>query len=186
LILAAEGEVVEKDDGVVVADGGFEQPFDVVGGAGHDDFDQGQVHKEGVDRLAVVGAGADAAAVLGHKDDGQPGLSAEHIAHGGGLVGDLVEGQVEKGAEHQVDDRAQPGGGGADTGAGDTQLGDGGVDDPGVAELGVQPACAGEDAEPDILADQDDVGVLAEFFGQSSLNGSDIGFAWHSYTQVSS
>ena len=178
--LTAQRQMVEEDHRVVITDGGFEQPLDIIGRAGHDHFDQRQVHKERVDSLAMMRAGANPAAVLGHKDNRQFGLTAKHIAHGRSLVGNLVKGQVQKGAEHQVNDRAQAGCRRANARAGNAQFRNRRIDHPLVTKLRVQTTGAGKDANAHIFANQQHILVATHLLTQRRLNRSNISFTRHS------
>ena len=78
-------------------------------------------------------------------------LAAEHVLELGRLVEDLVEADAHEVDEHQLGDRAQAGGGGADGGADEAALGDRRVQHAVAAELGHQPLGDAERAAPGVL-----------------------------------
>ena len=127
----------------------------------------------GVQALAVLGGRAARRAQVGAEDDGHLELAAGHVVHLGGLVGDLVHGQGQEIAEHDVDHRPHAGHGGADADAGKAGFGDRRVDHAGRAELLDQPA---EHLERraglgDVFADDEDAGVAAHLLGQRLVHG---------------
>ena len=177
--LAARRQLAQEDDRVVVADGRLQQPLGVVGVARRDHLDQGHVHEQRVHGLAVVGAGGEAAAVLGHEDDRDLRLAAEHVAHAAGLVGDLVHGQIEERPEHEVDHRPQPGHRRAHAHAGHRQLRDRRVHHPPGPELAVQAPRAGEHPQPDVLADEQDALIGPHLLSERLSDRGYVGLLRH-------
>ena len=109
----------------------------------------------------------------GAHHHGDAPVAAGHVVRFGGLVDHLIHGEGEEVAEHDVDDGAQAGHGGADADAGESGFGDGSIDDALGAEFFDQ---AGEHFERragfgDVFAENADAGVAAHFFGQRFANG---------------
>ncbi len=157
--------VFKEDDGVVVADGGLEQPLGVVGGRGNDDFQSGHVARPRVQRLRVLRRRPARGAHRRANDERHLPRAARHVMDLCGLVDDLIHDERQEIAEHDVDDRTQTGHRRADAEAREARLGDRGVDDALRSELLDQPL---HDLERgarfgDIFAKQDDPRVAAHF-----------------------
>ncbi len=173
--------VLEAEDGVVVADGGGEQALGVVGGGRHDHLQAGDVAEHGLQALGVLGGHPQAAAAGAAHHDGQLGLAAEHVAHLGHLVNDLVEGNKEEVYEHDLHHRPQAGGGRPHGQAEDGRFGDGSVNHP----LGPEPL---KQAQGDphggmlahVLAGDEDGGVAFHLLLEGFIEGHEINDRAHS------
>jgi hypothetical protein len=119
--------LLEEHHRVVVADRGFQQSLGVVGGGRDDHLEAGHVAHPGLHALRMLGRRAGPRAPGGAQHHGHGRLPAELVAHLGGLVGQLVHGDGEEVAEHDLHDRAHAGDGRAHRGPGDGRLADRGV-----------------------------------------------------------
>jgi len=125
--------------------------------------------------------GPQAGARHGANDEGNARLAAEHVTQLGGLIEQRIEGHADEVHEHQLDDRPQAGGGGADGDAHEAHLADRRVAHAIGTEGLVQAARHSHDSTPglrdalflasaaarDVLAEQDHVGIR----GQSDVQG---------------
>ena len=110
---------------------------------------------------------------------------AEHVAHLGGVVEELVHADADKVDEHQLGDGAHAGGSSANGGAHECGLRQRGVQDALVAELLDEAAGGAEGSAPgvddaqmlatgaagDFLAHDDDGRVAAHLLGQGFVDG---------------
>ena len=169
--------VEHHDHRVVVARGADDQPLGVVGRAGHHHLQAGQVADPSLQALAVLGGEAGAGA--GHAEDGdrQRGPPAEHVAHLGELVGDLVHAFAHEVHEHHVDDRAAAGGGGADAEADDALLGNRRIKHPVRAEFLQDAVVVAVHAAGfgDVLAGHEGVRLFLHHRAHAFGDGGDVG-----------
>ena len=127
--------VLQEDHRVVVPDRRLQQALAVRRGVGRDHLQTGHVVEPRLQGLAVLRRLA-AARADGHPDDQRHvHLAAEHIAHFCRHIHDLVHGQGDPVAEHDLHHRPKPGSRRAHAHAGEGGLGDGGVDHPVKAEF---------------------------------------------------
>ena len=122
---AHEHLVLKVHDGVVVVDGREHEAQGVLRAGGVDDLQAGDVGQPGLEALGVLRRGARARARGQADDHGHGNLAAEHIAHLGGLVDELVHADGEEVAEHQLGYGPQARGRRADGAAYYRALGDG-------------------------------------------------------------
>ncbi|CAB4989186.1 unannotated protein [freshwater metagenome] len=135
------------------------------------------MREPGLEALAVLGSGRHASAAGGRDGQGDGDRAPEHVLHLGRLVEDLVHGDADEIHEHQVAHRSKAPGSSTDAEADDRLLGDRGVLDPLVAIGGEEAIEHVEDAAVagDILADEEDVGVLGHDLVHALVEGLDIG-----------
>ena len=145
----------------------------------------------GIEALAVLRGGAEAGAVHGADHHRGHRLAAEHVLELGGLVEDLVEADPHEVDEHQLGDRAQPGGRGTDGGTDEAALGDRRVQHAVAAELGHQPLGDAERAAPgvvlagraqaagDVLAHDDDAVVALHLLAERLVDRLTVALLGH-------
>src|SRR6185437_12297662 len=86
--------VFEKDAGIIVANGGFDQAFGVIGGGWADDLQAGIVDEPHLGILRVEGAAVDVSTAGAAQDE--RGWRAPEIVSLGHHVADLVEGAADE------------------------------------------------------------------------------------------
>jgi len=171
--------VLEEDDRIVVANGGLDEAFGIVGGGGADDFQARSVHEVhfGILRMKRAAMHVAAAGTADHERSGR----APSVVGFGDHVGDLVEGTADEVHELEFGDGAQAGESCAEGCTDDRGFGDGGIDDPLGAEA-VDEAVGdleGAAVDADVLADTKDGGVALHFFPDSLADGFEIGESRH-------
>ena len=82
--------MLDEDDRVVVADGGFEQPFGVGGSGGHDDLQSGHMSDPGLEALGMIRAHSAADAALDSDGQWDFELSAGHVMELCGVIDELI------------------------------------------------------------------------------------------------
>ena len=127
--------MLDEDHGVVAADRRLEESLGVGGSRRQHD---GQARKMSEECLGTVRMGR--AQVSGDprvapEHDRHRELAAAHVAHVGGIVHELVEGDVAEAVGHELDDRAQSDHRRADADPGEAVLGNRRVDDATAPEL---------------------------------------------------
>ena len=172
---AVEIFVLEEDAGIVVADGGFDEAFGVVGRGGADDFEAGIVDEPHLGILRVEGAAVDVSAA-GAAQDERSGRAPE-VVRFRDHVGDLVEGAADEVHELKFGDGAHAGERGSEGRADDGGLGDGRVDDALGAEAVDESVGDFEGAavNADVFAEAEDGGVAVHFFPDSLADGFEVG-----------
>ena len=177
--------MLKEHHGVVVADGGQQQALGGVSIRRADAFESRDVAEQRVEGLGVLGGAAEPRADAGEHDERNLDLPAEHVAHLGGVVEQLVHADADEIDEHQLGDGAHTGGSGADGGAHEGSFGERGVQHALVAELLNQAAGGAERAAPgvhdaqmlaagaagDFLAHDDDGGVATHFLDEGFIDG---------------
>ena len=150
--------VLQEDNGVVVPDGGLEQPLGVVRRGGRHDLEAGGAREERLDALGMVQRAPDAAAVGRPDDHRDAQLPVRSVPDLGGLADELVCGGPDEVGELDLGDRAHSVHRGAQRDAGDGRLGQGGVDHPLLPELLDEAVGGQEHAAPgaDVLAHYED------------------------------
>ena len=164
---AIEHFVFEDEDGVGIADRGFQQALGIGRVRGGDDLEAGDVGIPGGIALRVLGCDAGGCAVGAAEDDRAAHLAARHVKRLGGRVDDLVDRLHGEVPGHELDDRLQAREGRADADAGKALFGDRRVDHALGAEL-VEQALAdlvGALVLGDFLAHQEDIAIAAHLFG---------------------
>jgi hypothetical protein len=127
------------------------------------------------------------AAPGGHADDQRNAeLTAGHVAEGGGVVHDLVEGEEAEVDGHHLDDRSHPAERRSDTGPDEGRLRQRGVVHALGAELREQPVADGEGAAiaADVLAHQEDARVRSQRVAQRRPHGLAIAHLLHGVAGV--
>ena len=177
-----QGLLLKEHDGVVVPDGGFQQALGVVGGGGNDHLQAGEVSQTCLEALGVLGGGTGACTGSGAHDHRHLHLAAEHEAHLGRFVDQLVKADAHEVGEHQLHNGTHARHGGADAGADVGLLGDGGVHDPILAELFQHAAgdAEGTAVLRDILAHHKDVFVTLHFLAHGVVDGLCVCDLFHS------
>ena len=127
--------VLDEDDGVVVTDRRLQQSLRVGRRRGQDDLQARHVRDPRLQRLAVLRGRAPGRAERRPQRQRHLQLPAGHVVRLRRLVRELVHDERQEVAEHDVDDRAQPGHRGTDAEAGDAGLGDRRVEHALRAEL---------------------------------------------------
>ena len=180
-LVVVENRVLQKHHGIVVADGGLEEPLDVVGGGRADDFHARMIGEDVLGRMAVGRADIGPAVGRSPDDDGDVYLSAGHVADVGGIVQDLIERHRVEAPEHELNDGADAEHGGADAQSDKTRLADRRVDDALRPEAGQQALADLISALelPHLLTHEDDVGIAFQFFGQRLIDRFAVGDEWH-------
>ena len=160
--------VLDEEHGVRLADGGLEQPARVARGGGHDHDQARHVAEPRLEALGMLGRVALARAALRADHQRHLDLAAEHVAHLGDLVDDLVHADAGEVDEHDLGHGHEAGERGAEGGADDRGLGDRGVDQALPAELVEEALRDGHGAAelPDVLADHEHPFVPAELLAQ--------------------
>ena len=142
------------------------------------------MHEPGLEALGVLGGRADAGA-LGHAQHHRDlGLAAEHEAHLGGLVEELVERHADEVDEHELGNGTQASGGGAGGAADDRAFADRGVPDAFLAEL-IEEALGHAEAAAElanVLADDEDVLVPFHLLTHRVVERLQICLFSHSYS----
>ena len=167
--------VLEENAGIVIADGGFDQAFGVVGRGRANDFETGIVDEPHFGILGVEGAAVDVSAAGAAEDERS--RRAPEVMRFRDHVADLVEGAADEVHELKFGDRAHAGERRSEGRAHDGGFGDGRVDDA----LGAEPVnetirdfkCPAVDA--DVFAEAEDGGVTVHFFPDSLTDGFEVG-----------
>ena len=172
---AVEIFVLEEDAGIVVADGGFDQAFGVVGRGGADDFEARIVDKPHLGILRVERAAVDVSAAGASEDEG--GGRAPEIVRFRDHVADLVHGAGDEIHELEFGDGAHAGERGSEGRADDGGFGDGSVDDALGAEAVDESVGDFEGAavDADVFAEAEDGWVAVHFFPDSLADGFEVG-----------
>ena len=172
---AVEIFVLEEDAGIVVADGGFDQTFGVVGRGWADDFEAGIVNEPHFGILRVEGAAVDVSATGTAQDEGS--RRSPEIVRFGDHVADLVEVAADEIHELKFSDRAHAGERSSEGCADDGGFGDGRVDDALGAEAIDESVGDFEGAavDADVFAEAEDGGVAVHFFPDSLADGFEVG-----------
>ncbi len=172
--------VLEEEDGVVGADGRFEQPLGVVGGAGGDDDEARYPRQERVEGLGMLSGQAEARPAGGANHQRQGILPARHVPQLGRLVDDGVHAAGEEVGEHDLGHRPHPRHGRSHRRAHDGVLADGRVEHPLRAELLHQAGGDGEIAAGGhVLAQDEDPLVAPHLLGQGLADGLGVGYLPH-------
>ena len=155
--------VHHREHRIVVPRRGDQETLGVIGRGRRNDLQARQVAEPRFQALGVLRGQVPAAPGHGYHRDGQLGGAAEHVAHLGHLVGDLVHALAHEVHEHDVDDGSQAGRGRTDAQAHDAFLRDGRVDHALRPELLQEPPVGAEHAPgaADVLAGDEGV-VLFE------------------------
>src|SRR6202050_3514346 len=172
---AVEVFVFEEDARIIVADGGFDQPFGVVGRGRADDFEAGIVDEPHFGILRMEGAAVDVSAA-GAAQDQRRGRAPE-IMRLRDHVADLVEGAADEIHELEFGDGAHPGERRSEGRAYDGGLGDGGVDDALGAEAIDESVGDFETSavDADVFGAAGDGGLTVHFFPDSLADGFEVG-----------
>src|SRR5579863_1711492 len=172
---AVEIFVLEEDAGVVVADGGFDEAFGVVGRGRADNFKAGIVDEPHLGILRMERAAVDVSAA-GAAEDERGGRSPE-VVRFRDHVGNLVHGAGDEIHELEFGDGAHAGERGSEGRAYDGGLGDGRVDDALGAEAVDESVGDFEGAavDADVLAEAEDGGIAVHFFPDSLADGFEVG-----------
>ena len=178
---AVEIFVLEEDAGIVVADGGFDQAFGVVGRGRADDFEAGIVDEPHLGILRVERTAVNVSAA-GPAQDERSGRAPE-VVRFRDHVADLVEGAADEvhelefgdgthASERRPEGRAHNGG-----------LGDGRVDHTLRAEAVDESVGDFERAavDADVFAQAEDGCVAVHFFPDSLADGFEVGELGHGY-----
>jgi hypothetical protein len=171
---AIEIFVLEEDAGIVVANGGFDQAFGVVGRGGADDFQARIVDEPHLGILRVEGAAVDISAAGTAKDE-RRGSSPE-IVRFRDHVRDLVHGAGDEIHELEFGDGTHARERGSEGRADDSGLGDRRVDDALRAEA-VDETVSDFKSTPvyaDVFAEAEDGGVVFHFFPDSLADGFEV------------
>ena len=171
----------EEEDGIVVADGRFEQRFGVGWcGRGHD-LETGDV-EEPADRVLGMDCPEPAAgANRGADDERDRRLFVGEVEELRRLIDEAVHGQGQEVPEHDLDDRSEAAHRASESGAGQCELRDRRVEDPAVAMPVTQTGCGGEDAagSGDVLPEEDDAVVASQLLIERVANGVAEVELWH-------
>jgi len=176
---AVEIFVLEKDHGIVVANGGFDQSLGVIGGCGAHDFETGSVYEPHLGILRMEGATVDVASAGTAQD--QRGGSSPAVVRLCNHVDNLIEGAADEVHELKFGYGTQAGEGGSESRADDGRLGDGCVDDTLGAEAVDESVGDLErsSVNADVLAQTEDCGVAGHFLPDSLADGLEIGQDGH-------
>ena len=176
--VTVEKSILHEADGIIITDGSDHEPLRIVGSGRTDDLEAGGVRQEvlrgmGVGRTDIcttVGRAAD-----DHRDIDE---TTRHVADAAGVIDDLVEADIRKAPEHELNHWTQAHHGGADAEAKEGSLTDRGVDDALRAET--LPETLGDLVGAVVLGDflthKEDVLVAGELLGKGvvqSLSVSD-------------
>ena len=173
----------KKNDGIVVADRGHEQGLGVGRRGGINDFESGRMRKDRLQTMAVLGAQLVPAAAR-HADRHRQGcLPAEHVAHHGKMVEDLVHRDIGEVDGHQFRHWPQLAEGRAGGETDDGRFGDGRVEDALRPELLEQTARHLERALifGHILPKDHDGFVALHLLEERLVDGVAIADLWHGF-----
>ena len=164
--------VLEEEDRVGIADRGCQEALGIGGEGGRDDLEAGHMGVERLDRLGVVGAAPEAAAVGSPEHHRAGPVAGGAVADLGRLADQVVRRGVDEVGELDLGDRSQPAHGEADRQAGDRELGHRRVDDAIAAEPLLEAFGGPEDASQpaDVLAEDDDPGVTLHLLEEGFAN----------------
>src|SRR5262249_42771505 len=112
--------VLEKDNGVWIADSGLQQALVVGAGVRRNDLEAGNMRIPARIALRMLRGDAGGDAVGSAEDDRAAHLPARHVAGLAGGVDDLVDRLHRKVESHELDDRPQAGKTSADPEAGES------------------------------------------------------------------
>src|SRR5687768_7819910 len=173
---AVGGFVLEKDDGVLIAQRRPQHPGDVARRARHDDLQAGHVRVERLDRLRVIEPAVDTRAPRHADDQGNAELAVRAVADARGLVDDLLEGRRAEVRELHLGDGTQPADRRADRNADDRGFSERRVDDAAGPELVDEPLAHAEHAaaRADVFAQQDVPLVLPELLEERVMDRLDV------------
>jgi hypothetical protein len=163
---------LEHDHRIVVANGALEETLGVGRRRGRHDLEAGDVRVPALERLGVLRPELQRRAPRPAEHDRHRELAARHVAHLGGGVDDLVDGQQGEVPGHHFDDRAEAHHGGSHADPGEAELGDRRVHHPPGAEFLEQAAAhlVGAVVFGDFLAHEEDpviaLHLLAERLAQ--------------------
>ena len=139
------------------------------------------MREHGLGAFRVMFGRTDAAAVRSaqHHGASQPPLGA--VAQPRGMVHQLIDAGIKKAHELDFADRLEPLRRHADAEPADQELGERRVDHPFRAEALLQTDGGAEDAavDADVLAENDDVGILVHGAGERQIDGLDQGELRH-------
>lgn len=168
--------VFDKNHGVVISQGGFEEPLGVVGIGGQGHLQAGDVGEHGLQALGMLGGVPTAATLLGTDDQRHFDAAARHVSHLGSLVEDLIACHPGEVHEHQLGHGALTRHGQAHSSPHKTCFRDGGFDDTVRAVLFQQSLGDFEDTavDADVFPEQEDVGVALHFFIEGLAQGLGI------------
>jgi hypothetical protein len=171
----------EEHPGILVPDGALEQAPGVGRRGRHHHLEAGHVRVEALERLGMLGPELQRRAARSSEDDRHADLPARHVAHLGGRVDDLVDGQQREVPGHHLDDRTEADHRGADADAGEPQLGDGRVDHPLGTELLEESTAhlVGAVVLRDLLAHQEDPVVALHLLAEGVIQGVAVGERRH-------
>src|SRR5580704_12411501 len=172
---AVEIFVLEEDAGIVVADGGFDQAFGVVGRGRANYFQAGIVDEPHLGILRVEGATVNVSATGAAQDDGS-GRTPEVVCFRD-HVGDLIHGARNEIHELEFGYGTHAGERGSEGRSYDGRFGDGRVDDALGAEAVDESVGDFEGAavDADVFAETENGGVAVHFFPDSLADGFEIG-----------
>src|SRR5580704_15026464 len=167
--------VLEENARVVVADGGFDQAFGIVGRGRADYFQAGIVDEPHLGILRVEGAAVDVSAA-GAAQNERSGRAPE-VMRLRDHVADLVEGAADEVHELEFGDGAHAGEGRSESRSHDGRLGDGRVDDALGAKAVDETVSDFKSpaVNADVFAQAEDGGVAIHFFPDSLADGFEVG-----------
>src|SRR5437588_9025772 len=176
--------MLKEEHGIIIANGGFEQPFGIVSRGGIDHLQPRRMHEVhfwigGMKRAAVHTSARGSANNDGHR-------RAPAIVRLGHKVGDLVKGAGNEIDELHLRHRSQPQVAHAYGGAHDGRFADGSIDHALPAEALQQAGRRFEGAavNSDILTDQQDRGIAVHLFEERLPDGIEISDRGHGYLRA--
>ncbi len=178
---AVEEGVFHEHDGVIVTDGGFHEAFCVVSGGGADDFESGNIGEPVFRRVRVGGADVGSSVSGAADDDGAVDEAAAHVTDEAGIVNNLIPCDGGEAPEHEFHDGAEAEHGGTDAHADEGGLADGRVADALISEA--FPEAFGDFVGAvvfgDFFAEEDDIGIALDFFGECVAESFAVGDLRH-------
>jgi hypothetical protein len=157
--------MVEDDDRVVALDRRLDEPEGLVRRRREHDPHAPSVQEERRRHLRMLGGVGTGRTCRADDYQGNRELSAGHVAEPPGLVDDLVEGDVRKAREHDVDHRPKAPHGRADGSANEGRLRDRAVDNALAPEFVGEAASWTHDSDRHVLAPDDHSRISAHALG---------------------
>ena len=94
--------VLKEDNRIVVSDSAFEQALEIIRRRRCHNFEPWEETVYGLDTLGVLGSSREVSSHRRANSKWHHNLAAEHVAHGSGLVNELVGGNSQPVAEHNL------------------------------------------------------------------------------------
>ena len=179
--IAVEESVLHEADGVVITDRGNHEALGVIRSSGADDLEPRGVGQK-ILRGVRVGGTDVCAAISGASDDHRDiDQSTRHVTDAAGVIDDLVEADIRKAPEHELDHGAKTHHGSTDAKAEEGGLADRGVDH--ALRSKTLPESLGNLVGTVVLGDflthEEDILIAGELFGKGVVESLAVGDDGH-------